>query len=197
MSRWIGLLLLAACETPIAVQVAVPDAANVLTPVPNVRIGLLPYDRDSLYQALVPNGDSGTHTAAMDTLFQQLGEAYRTMLDARDSLARTRAALALDALQQRFDPLLAGHRAARATGESSAVHRFDSVGLALRWGRVVIDSTGPDGWVSVRRPPGGRWWIVARAINARDPYSEWYWNVPATGDTIRLTPATGRRRPRY
>jgi hypothetical protein len=43
----------------------------------------------------------------------------------------------------------------------------------------------------------GRWWIYARAWDVQDPNAEWYWNVPVEGDSVVLTPANARRRPRY
>jgi hypothetical protein len=41
------------------------------------------------------------------------------------------------------------------------------------------------------------WWIYARSPDPQDPNAEWYWNLPAVGDTLRLDAATGRHLPRY
>ena len=60
----------------------------------------------------------------------------------------------------------------------------------------IADSTGADGRVTIRLPVG-RWWIYARSWDAWDPNSEWYWNVPATGDRLVLDRSNGRRLPRY
>ena len=44
---------------------------------------------------------------------------------------------------------------------------------------------------------GSRWWVYARSPDPQDPNAQWYWNVPATTDTLRLRPATARHLPRY
>ena len=61
---------------------------------------------------------------------------------------------------------------------------------------ITRDTTSAAGWATliIRK---GTWWIHARSPDPQDPNFEWYWNVPLVGDTIRLSPATGRHRPRY
>ncbi|HXE59016.1 MAG TPA: hypothetical protein VNK43_13530, partial [Gemmatimonadales bacterium] len=90
-------------------------------------------------------------------------------------------------------------RAAVAQWEDSAYRDYESIvaRLARASGRVPLaDTTGADGRVTLRLPEG-RWWIHARSWDAQDPNAEWYWNVPVTGDTVELSPATGELRARY
>lgn len=60
----------------------------------------------------------------------------------------------------------------------------------------VTDTTGEDGHVTLSLKPS-RWWLYARSWDLGDPNAEWYWNVPVVGDSLILSPANGRRRPRY
>ncbi len=60
----------------------------------------------------------------------------------------------------------------------------------------VSDTTGPDGRTTLPLPAGD-WWVYARSWDPFDPNAEWYWNLPVTGDTIRLDARSGRRLPKY
>ncbi|HEX2635870.1 MAG TPA: hypothetical protein VHL81_02020 [Gemmatimonadales bacterium] len=83
--------------------------------------------------------------------------------------------------------------------EDSTYQGYDSIvrGLALRAGHdAVTDTTGADGWAHLKLPPG-RWWVYARSWDATDPNAEWYWNLPATDDTLLLSSRNARRQPRY
>jgi hypothetical protein len=81
--------------------------------------------------------------------------------------------------------------------EDSTYRGYDSIVRGLSHGHdAVTDTTGADGWAHLRLKPG-RWWIYARSWDATDPNAEWYWNVPASGDTLLLSSRTGRRQPRY
>ena len=60
----------------------------------------------------------------------------------------------------------------------------------------VTDTTGANGHVALLLRPG-RWWIYAQSWDVADPNAAWYWNVPVQGDSLTLSPANGRRRPRY
>jgi hypothetical protein len=134
--------------------------------------------------------------------------AYREGHTAFTAAARARAEA-----ERRLAAADARKQAARAAFGPSA----DSVRLALkgwedstygdyqrtteglaRGSRVeaVTDTTGEDGHVTLSLKPS-RWWIYARSWDADDPNAEWYWNVPVTGDSLLLSPANGRRRPRY
>jgi hypothetical protein len=90
-------------------------------------------------------------------------------------------------------------RAAVRHWEDSTYDGYDSIVSRLAHSRgreAVTDTTGPDGWTHFRLQPG-RWWIYGRSWDATDPNAEWYWNVPASGDTVLLSSRTGKRRPRY
>jgi hypothetical protein len=83
--------------------------------------------------------------------------------------------------------------------EDSTYRGYDSITKKL--GDVIgrqpfIDSTRADGKVKLRLNAGA-WWIYARSWDAWDPHSEWYWNVPVTGERVVLDKTNGRRRPRY
>jgi len=58
------------------------------------------------------------------------------------------------------------------------------------------DTTNATGWARLQLG-GGRWWIYARSPDPQDPNAQWYWNVPASADTLRLNSATGRHLSRY
>ena len=112
-------------------------------------------------------------------------------------LERTRAALsaARDTLWPRIEQLRADVR----RWEHSTYAGYDTIGRGFARDRLrigVADTTGALGWAKLELS-GGRWWIYARSPDPQDPNAQWYWNVPASADTIRLRPATGRHLPRY
>ena len=83
--------------------------------------------------------------------------------------------------------------------EDSTYRGYDSIveNLAKTRGREpATDTTDVTGWARFSLAPGA-WWIYARAWDTSDPNSEWYWNVPVSGDTVLLSSRTGRRQPRY
>jgi len=83
--------------------------------------------------------------------------------------------------------------------EDSTYRGYDSIveNLAKARGREpATDTTDATGWARFSLAPG-TWWIYARAWDTSDPNSEWYWNVPVSGDTVLLSSRTGRRQPRY
>lgn len=61
---------------------------------------------------------------------------------------------------------------------------------------LSADTTDATGWATIFVAPGP-WWITARSPDPQDPNYEWYWNIRADSDTVRLIPATGRHLPRY
>jgi hypothetical protein len=71
----------------------------------------------------------------------------------------------------------------------------DSI-VRYRHREPVADTTDATG-AAVVQLIGGPWWIYARSWDPADPNAEWYWNVPVTGDTVRLNASTGTNRPRY
>jgi hypothetical protein len=83
--------------------------------------------------------------------------------------------------------------------EDSTYRGYDSItrNLAARRRQDPrTDTTGGDGWARFHLPPGA-WWVYGRSWDATDPNTEWYWNVPASDDTILLSSRTGRQRRRY
>lgn len=112
----------------------------------------------------------------------------------RDSV-RAALELARTNLATRGDSL----RALIRHWEDSTYRGYDSIvqSLVKRSGREPLtDTTGSDGWAHFTLAPGD-WWIYGRSWDAADPNSEWYWNIPVRGDTVRLSSETGHRRPRY
>jgi hypothetical protein len=90
-------------------------------------------------------------------------------------------------------------RAEARRWEASTYAGYDTIVRRLTHDRLqegVADTTDAAGWAVFRLPPA-TWWLTARAPDPGDPNFEWYWNVPLTGDTVRLSPPTGRHRPRY
>jgi hypothetical protein len=129
---------------------------------------------------------SGTYARLSDSLtaLQHRTEERRAELD------RARAAFVT-----RSESL----RAAIRHWEDSTYVGYDSITDALaaqRHREPVTDTTGADGWAHFTLSEGP-WWIYGRSWDATDPNAEWYWNLPATSDTILLSSRTGRQRPRY
>jgi hypothetical protein len=134
----------------------------------------------------------------------EYGQLYAVFGRLNDSLtaaqSRTEKARAeLDRARTGFVERSESLRAVVRHWEDSTYDGYDSIvsRLARSRGReAATDTTGPDGWAHFNLKPG-RWWIYARSWDATDPNAEWYWNVPATGDTILLSSRTGKQRPRY
>jgi hypothetical protein len=222
------VLLLAACRPDqVTVSVHIPGEDGVETPVPGVRLVVLPYDRDSVLSMLEARAPTPRpSTAALDSLFQafrlpfneylRLALASARLRAAADSaggalaaaLADSAAALTVEAdraretlaeWRDRIGPASDSLRRRIFAWEDTAFRSYDSATAAMvrsRRRKPITDSTGADGRVTVA-VPSGAWWLTARAVNIQDPNAEWYWNVPVSGDTIRLNPTTGRARPRY
>lgn len=132
---------------------------------------------DSLYRVFATGSDS-------------IAGAQKRRDDAQRELSLARAKLA-----PRIDSL----RALMSRWEDSTYRGYDSITKVLGSGigrEPMADSTGPDGKVTLRLPRG-TWWIYARSWDAWDPYSEWYWNVPVTGERLVLDKNNGKRQPRY
>jgi hypothetical protein len=106
---------------------------------------------------------------------------------------------ALDRARTDFIERSESLRAANRQWEDSTYRGYDSITRALAAERrrtPLTDTTGGDGWARFRLPPGDGW-IYGRSWDATDPNAEWYWNVPATSDTLLLSSRTGRQRRRY
>ncbi len=126
--------------------------------------------------------------------FGRLSEELKKA-EAREAEARK----VLDAARGTFVSRSDSARRRVRAWEDSAYMGYDSIvrGITERSGRApVADTTDATGHASVTLR-GKPWWIYARSWDATDPNSEWYWNVPVTGDTVVLDPRSGRRRPRY
>jgi hypothetical protein len=109
--------------------------------------------------------------------------------------ARTTLSSARDTLWPRIERLREDARA----WEHTTYAGYDTLSRSQTTGRmrmIASDTTGATGWATLRMNQG-TWWVHARSPDPQDPNFEWYWNVPLVGDTIRLSPATGRHRPRY
>lgn len=118
-----------------------------------------------------------------------------TRLQAVRDAARKGLSVARDTLWPRMGTL----RAEVKAWESSTYAGYDTLVRTLsidKMRQLVADTTDARGR-STFSVTTGSWWIHARVPDPQDPNAEWYWNVPVTGDTVRLTPATGRRIPRY
>lgn len=139
-----------------------------------------------------PVGAPGTRELTL-----MLRRASDSLLRLGPQLERARNALGLarDTLWPRIERLQAEVR----RWESSAYAGYDTIVRGIVRDRLklgIADTTGADGWASLTIG-SGKWWLYSRSPDPRDPNAHWYWNVPATSDTLRLNPATGRHLPRY
>ncbi len=113
---------------------------------------------------------------ALDAAEEELARARRSFVPLSDSLRREMRAWK--------DTIFAGYD----TVVNNIVER------KLR--DPAIDTTDVSGRAAFTLR-GRQWWIYARAWDTHDPNSEWYWNVPVTGDTLILDTTNGRRVPAY
>ena len=124
--------------------------------------------------------------------------------DVADSLRRLTPALehsraALGAARDTLWPRIERLRSEVRRWEHSTYAGYDTIVRSFARDRLrmgIADTTGATGWASLGLN-SGRWWIYARSPDPQDPNFQWYWNVPASGDTLRLRPANGRHLPRY
>jgi hypothetical protein len=134
----------------------------------------------------------------------EYGMLYARFGRLSDSLAAAQkraetARVTLDRARVAFVSRSEGLRGAVRQWQDSTYRGYDSIVQRLARDRrrePVTDTTGADGWARLKLEPG-RWWIYARSWDATDPNSEWYWNVPVSGDTLLLSSRAGRRQPRY
>jgi hypothetical protein len=116
-------------------------------------------------------------------------------VEQREQKARTELGAARVAFVQRSEKLRTDIR----QWEDSTYSGWDSIVADLvktRGLEPVTDTTDATGWARFSLP-SGKWWIHARAWDTEDPNSEWYWNLPLTGDTVLLSSRTGKKQPRY
>ncbi len=82
-----------------AVRVSIPNVHGVETPVPDVVLTFVPFDRDSVLRSFEQKAGPRPHTKELDSLFRAFREPFNTYLEltlqlerlqaASDSLART------------------------------------------------------------------------------------------------------------
>jgi hypothetical protein len=227
------LVIVASCSGPgreITVEVRIPDPNGILTPIPGMLVVALPYDRDSILQALESRApEARPHTQALDSLFQTFQQpfaVYARLAWREDRLRRTSDSLAsagadtaafadslarlapelerarklLDSARRNTWDRIEALRADVRRWEQATYTGYDTMVLTLARDRMregVADTTDAFGR-AVFALDKSTWWIYARSPDPADPNAEWYWNLPVRdADTVLLSPATGRRRPRY
>lgn len=131
-----------------------------------------------------------------DSLYQEFTRNAEAISAAKAQRDRAQQELALARID--LGPDIDSLRQIMIRWEDSTYRGYDSI--TKRLGSTIgrepfVDSTDATGKVTLRLP-AGKWWIYARSWDAWDPHSEWYWNVPVTGERIVLDKNTGRRRPR-
>lgn len=150
--------------------------------------------RDSL-AARRASSTAGTPGAGeLALMLQHAEDSLRRLLPRLES-ARSALGAARDTLWPRIERLQGDVR----RWEHSAYAGYDTIVRRFARDRLKLgfaDTTDAAGWVSLPLT-AGRWWIYARSPDPRDPNGQWYWNVLATDDTLRLNPATGRHLARY
>jgi hypothetical protein len=146
---------------------------------------------DTALKAAAPESPAARELAALRRgIADSLGAQTAVLERARSALGAAR-----DTLWPRIERLRTEARA----WEEATYAGYDTLSRSQTTGKmrmITSDTTGATGWATLRIRPGS-WWIHTRAPDPQDPNFEWYWNVPLAGDTLRLNPATGRRRPRY
>ena len=196
--RWLlcAVLLLAGCDHGTTVViVSIPDSSGAARPAAEQILIVVPYDRDSVIRQIsAPWLARRPDTLPLTRLLDSLQGAF-----ARLAAATPAARAAVDRLQAPDGPL-ARLRAAQHAWQDSAYASYDSLTFLLvkRIARdPFADTTDASGTARVRPSRSGPWWITATTWDANDPFSEWYWNLPLTGDTLRLTAANARHRRRF
>ena len=207
-----------ACRARTAtIRVSIPDLNGVETPVPGLVVSFLPYNRDSILTALEAKAAPRPRTRELDSLFLDFrtpfiaylkanarldslrsgGAPAGSMAPAAESLSAARAAL--DRAREQLGPAMETSRAVVRQWEDSVYRDYSLITRSMGervFANPVADTTDAVGWATITLT-NGRWWATAHSIDPTDPNRQWYWNVAITGDTVFLSPQTGRRRPRY
>lgn len=180
---WLVLLVAAAAGCggrDVVVRVSIPDLDGVETPVPDLLVTFLPYDRDSILTMLETKAGPRPHAAELDSLFARFRAPFRGLLHLaalRDRLVRARDSLAaagppgsarLEAINDsltRLVPELARARTALDRARAAYWPRMDSLRQeARRWNAAAY--AGYDS--IVRELPGRRFATpVADTTDAR------------------------------
>jgi hypothetical protein len=193
-------ILLAACTEPATtVVISVPDHEGRETPMAGQELVILPYDRDSVIASLAAKAATPQpDPAPLERLLDSLRIAYAEY-GAAPAAGRPAAQRRLDARRAELEPRIAELRGVQHAWRDATYASYDS--LTFRMTRKLArdpfpDTTDAHGVVTVRPTRSGPWWVTVTAWDAADPFSEWYWNQPLQGDTVRLTTANARHRPR-
>ncbi len=147
--------------------------------------------------SLVTERQGARSEAARGELGPRLSAVEDSLRSLEPQVARLRQSLgrARDTLWPRIERLRGDvdrwEKAAHA-GYDSAVR----VATRSRFDERFTDTTDARGWVRLVLPSAG-WRVLTRSPDLEDPNAQWSWNVPVTGDTLRLTPANARHLPRY
>ena len=194
------LLLLAACQrTETVVILSSPGADGVEVPMTGKSFVVLPYDRDSVTRILAAAAGPRPDTMELARILDTLRTAWAHYL-AAPVAERPALKTAIDRATERTTRRLTELRMAQAAWRDSAYRSYDSLTYALfrRLARdPFADTTDMQGVAVVAPSRAGAWWVTVSTWDARDPYSEWYWNVPLVGDTVRLSAANAQRRSRF
>lgn len=196
----LAVALLAGCHRPDTVVILTSRGpAGEESPVAQVPIVILPYDRDSVATALAAKGTPRPDTLRLRSLFDTLRTAAIGTSRGTDR-ERTAARDRFRALQARLGPQIDSLRRIQQGWRREVFGGYDTLTLALthRLARdPFTDTTDLRGVAVVRPRMSGPWWATVSTWDPADPYAEWYWNVPLLGDTIRLTTANATRRTRF
>lgn len=149
------------------------------------------------HDSLVAQRERASSDAARGELEARQRRVEDSLRVVTRELTRRRAELsaARDTLWPRIDRL----RADVERWESTAYAAYDSVlrvATRARFRDGLSDTTDAAGWAHLVLP-SGRWWISTRSPDPEDPNAEWYWNLPAGADTLRLSTANARHLSRY
>lgn len=212
--------MLAACQTstPVTVRVRLPGLDSADAPAAGVTVVALPYDRDSVLASLEARARTPRPaTQALDSLYTAFrgpfGDYVRATYDVEQleragtpnpaalAAAKARqetARAALDGARKQLDAPIEQLRRALRGWEDTTYAGYDTLTATLTRSRQpVADTTNAQGQATLRAAQDGRWWAYARAWDVNDPNREWYWNVPIAGDSVTLTRANAKHRPRY
>ncbi|MEZ4457283.1 MAG: hypothetical protein R2882_12170 [Gemmatimonadales bacterium] len=92
--KFLGLVLLAllaGCqERVVTFRVSIPDLAGLETPVPDLIVTFLPYDRDSILRTLETGAPPRPHVGELDSLFRAFRTPFQRFLLLSDSAGRAR-----------------------------------------------------------------------------------------------------------
>lgn len=194
------------------------DLLEAQATVPRPHVSTL----DSLFEAFRGPYASFTTASAMVERYRDTLDALKTAMDTilrgdeeyrvrfqlfaqlSDSLEqaegrRGEALGGLERARKTFVPLSDSLRNEVRAWEADTFAGYDTLvtNLAEETGRIgQVDTTDSSGRTTITLPRGA-WWVYAKAWNVADPNSEWYWNVPISGDTVRLDDRNGTRQPTY